>query len=110
MCTVVIDGKTVQSCQYPAKNAQNTEIFTIERVGTSQNLHPLQKAFIDYGAVQCGYCEPAFIMAAYALLNQNSKPSHNDIMTTITPILCRCTGHVQIIEAIEAMAKGEYQE
>jgi len=86
------------------------EISTNSEVNAEQNMHPTQNAFIDYGAVQCGYYEPAFIVTAYALLNQNSKPSRNDIVTAITPILCRCTGYIQIIEVIEAMVKGDYKK
>ena len=107
-CSVIMNGQLVQSCQVPASDAANATILTIEGIGTPHAMHPLQQAFIDYGAVQCGYCVPAFIMAAFALLKQEPSPSHDEIVAAITPILCRCTGYHQIIEAIEAVVRGEY--
>ena len=107
-CTVIMNGRVVKSCQIPASKAQGAAITTIEGIGTPQNLHPLQQAFIDYGAVQCGYCKPAFIVAAYFLLNTNPSPTKDEIIRSINPILCRCTGYHQIIEAIEAVVQGKY--
>ncbi|MHA1839262.1 MAG: (2Fe-2S)-binding protein [Candidatus Ranarchaeia archaeon] len=108
LCMVIMDGKPVKSCQIPAVKAQGASIVTVEGIGTPTRLHPLQQAFIDYGAVQCGYCKPAFIVAAYALLQTNPNPNRSDIVRAINPILCRCTGYHQIIEAIEAVVRGEY--
>ena len=108
MCTVILNGQAVRSCQIPAQKVDGAEIITIEGIGTHQKLHPLQQSFIDSGAVQCGFCEPAFIVAAYALLQKNPNPTREDIIKAINPILCRCTGYHQIIEAIEAVAQGKY--
>ncbi|MHA1839233.1 MAG: (2Fe-2S)-binding protein [Candidatus Ranarchaeia archaeon] len=108
MCTVLMDGKTVKSCMIPAIKAQGSVIITIEGIGSIHDPHPLQKAFVDKGAIQCGYCTPAFIVAAYGLLQRNPNPSRQEIVRAINPILCRCTGYQQIIEAIEATARGDY--
>ena len=108
LCTVLMDGKQVKSCKTLATLAQGTSIITVEGIGTPQNLHPLQKAFIANGAVQCGFCKTAFVVAAYGLLQRNPKPTHEEIVHTINPILCRCTGYHQIVEAIEAVVRGEY--
>ncbi|MDR3174291.1 MAG: (2Fe-2S)-binding protein [Treponema sp.] len=100
-CTVLLDGVPVNSCLVPAAQASGREILTIEglRAGDG-SLHPLQRAFIDAGAVQCGYCTPAMILNAYALLKGNPSPSEEDIKKAISGTLCRCTGYRQIIEAI----------
>ena len=108
-CSVIMNGQLVQSCQVLASDAANATILTIEGIGNPHAMHPLQQAFIDYGAVQCGYCDPAFIMAAFALLQQKPSPSREEIVTAINPILCRCTGYHQIIEAIEAVVQGKYK-
>ncbi|MCK4828339.1 (2Fe-2S)-binding protein [bacterium] len=109
LCTVLMNGKAVKSCKVPAFKAQNANIITIEGIGSPDHLHPLQKAFLECGAVQCGYCTPAFIVAAYGLLQQNKTPSRKEIIRAINPILCRCTGYHQIIESIEAVIRGEYK-
>lgn len=105
-CTVLIDSKPVLSCLMLALEAEGKEILTIEGLSESFEPHPIQKAFVDYGAVQCGYCTPGFIMSGKALLDRNSNPTVPEIKDGIANNICRCTGYVQIIEAIDAAAKA----
>ncbi|MGA2465307.1 MAG: (2Fe-2S)-binding protein [Thermodesulfobacteriota bacterium] len=105
-CTVIIDGKAVDSCIFPAEKAEGTKIITIEGIASSQKLHPLQEAFIQKGAVQCGFCSPGMILSAKALLDEYSNPSRDEIKRSISGNLCRCTGYIKIIEAIEEVAKS----
>jgi aerobic carbon-monoxide dehydrogenase small subunit len=99
-CTVVIDDQPVLSCLTLAIDCEGKAITTIEGLARDGQLHPLQKAFAEMGAVQCGFCTPGMIMAGYALLKQNSKPSEQEVKEAIAGNLCRCTGYVKIIEAI----------
>ena len=104
-CTVLIDGKPVLSCLTLAIEAQVKDILTIEGLAKGYELHPLQQAFVEQGAIQCGFCTPGFIMSAKALLDRNPHPTDDEIKEGIANHVCRCTGYVQIIEAIQAAAK-----
>lgn len=105
-CTVLIDGRTVNSCIFPALEVEGKKVTTIEGLTDPQgNLHPIQKAFIDYGAVQCGFCTPGMVLSAKALLDENPKPTEEEIRHGIAGNLCRCTGYLQIIQAIKAVSE-----
>ncbi len=105
-CTVILNGKAVLSCMMLAVEADGKDITTIEGLATAgHKLHPIQQAFVDHGAIQCGYCTPGFIMSAKALLDRTKEPTVDEIKGAISNHICRCTGYVQIIEAIEAAAK-----
>jgi len=103
-CTVLVDGKPVSSCLMLAAQAEGRKIVTIRGLSTDGELHPLQQKFIEYGAVQCGYCTPGMILAAKALLDENPHPSEDEVRIAISGNICRCTGYQQIVEAIMATA------
>jgi len=105
-CTVLLDGRTVDSCLIFALEAQGREVTTIEGLAQGDQLHPVQKTFAEYGAVQCGFCTPGMILAAKALLDSNPHPTEAEIRQGISGNLCRCTGYVKIVEAIQAAARG----
>ncbi|MCL4459529.1 MAG: (2Fe-2S)-binding protein [Chloroflexi bacterium] len=107
-CTVLIDGQAVNSCLVLAAQADGCSILTIEGLGSATRLHPLQESFVRYGAVQCGYCTPGMLLSAKALLDRYPNPSRQMIREAISGNLCRCTGYMRIIEAIEAVARGEF--
>ncbi len=104
-CTVLMDGEPVLSCLTLAVAADKKKITTIEGIGTDENPHPLQQAFVESGAVQCGYCTPGMILSAKALLDKNPDPTEDEIKRAIEGNLCRCTGYVKIIEAIKLAAE-----
>jgi len=101
-CTVLLDGMPVNACLVLAPKVEGRKIETIESLGSRESLHPLQKSFIDHGAIQCGFCTPGILMSSKALLEKNSIPNREEIKEALSGHLCRCTGYHQIIEAIEA--------
>ncbi len=105
ICTVIVNGKTVDSCIFPAFKAQGAEIQTIEGLEKSGELHPLQKAFIEQGAVQCGFCTPGLIMTAKQLLDENPAPSKQDVKIALKDTFCRCTGYAAVFNAIDSAAR-----
>ena len=104
-CTVLLDGKAVNSCLILAIDVDGRRVTTIEGLGRETDLHPLQKAFLEKGAVQCGFCTPGMILTAKSLLDQNPHPSEEEIRYAIAGNLCRCTGYVKIVDAIQAVAE-----
>jgi len=104
-CTVLIDGKTVKSCVVMARQVQGRDIVTVEGLGRDGELDPLQQAFIDKFAIQCGFCTPGMLLSAKALLMENPHPSEDEIKEAIIGNLCRCTGYTKIVEAIHAAAE-----
>jgi carbon-monoxide dehydrogenase small subunit len=100
-CTVLLDGMPVNSCLVMAPKVEGRKVETVEGLGTRDSLHPLQQAFIDHGAIQCGFCTPGILMSSKALLDRNPTPSREEIQDAITGHLCRCTGYHQIQEAVE---------
>lgn len=105
-CTILIQGKAVNSCLVLAMDAVEKEIVTIEGLAKGTDLHPVQQAFLDYGAVQCGFCTAGMILTTKALLDENPNPANEDIIAAIRGNLCRCTGYVKIVEAIEHAAEN----
>lgn len=106
-CTVLIDGKPILSCLTLAIEVQGKEIMTIEGLTRGRDLHPLQKAFIQCGAIQCGYCTSGMILNAKSILDDNPRPSREEILKALEGNLCRCTGYNKIVEAIMEASKGE---
>ncbi len=109
-CTVIVDGKAVDSCLVMAVQCQGKDILTIEGLETEDGLDPVQQAFLDNGAVQCGYCIPGMVMSAKALLDEKPKPSMDDIKESISGNLCRCTGYDKIIDSVQLASKRITEE
>ena len=107
-CTVIVDGAAVNSCLYLAAEINGRTLVTIEGLAAPDGtLHPIQKAFVDHGGIQCGFCSPGMIMSAKALLDENAHAAEAEIKEAVAGNLCRCTGYVQIIESIKAASAGE---
>jgi carbon-monoxide dehydrogenase small subunit len=106
-CTVLYDGQAVKSCMLLAVQADGAKVETVEGLAQDGELHPLQQAFSDHHALQCGYCTPGMLMSAKHLLDNNPEPTETEIRRAIQGNICRCTGYVNIVEAIAAVARGE---
>ena len=104
-CTIVVDGRAINACLMIAAQLDGREILTVEGLGQTGDLHPIQEAFAEQHAVQCGYCTPGLLMSTHALLQENSKPDRKEIVKAISGNLCRCTSYHSIIAAIEDAAK-----
>jgi carbon-monoxide dehydrogenase small subunit len=103
-CTIIFNGKPINSCVTLAADANGAEITTVEGLADGDKLHPVQQAFIDTGAVQCGYCTPGFIMSVKVLLDRTNKPTAEDIEEAVSGNICRCTGYTKIVDAINLAA------
>ena len=103
-CTVLVDGRSVNSCLFPAVQAEGCQVMTIEGVEANPELARIQKAFVDYGAVQCGFCSPGMIMSTAALLQKNPKPTEEEIRRGLSGNICRCTGYQAMVDAIQSLA------
>jgi carbon-monoxide dehydrogenase small subunit len=104
-CTVILDGRPVNSCLVLAVQANGSRITTIEGVAEDQNLHPVQQAFVDHGAIQCGFCTPGMVLSAKSLLERNPHPTELEVREAISGNLCRCTGYQKIVEAVQAASR-----
>ncbi len=109
-CTVVLNGMAVKSCSILALQANGADVLTVEGLAQGTKLHPLQEAFLDHGAYQCGFCTSGMLMSSRALLEENPKPTKEQIKEGIDGNICRCTGYNSIIRAVTAVVKGEYKE
>lgn len=103
-CTVLVGGRPVLACLFLAVEAEGAEILTVEGLGRPGELDPLQEAFIEAGALQCGYCTPGFLLSAKALLDRNPAPTRGEIREALSGNLCRCTGYLRIVQAVERAA------
>jgi len=109
-CTILMNGKAVASCLIPVLKAEGAEILTVEGLGGKDRLHPLQQAFMEEGAVQCGYCTPGMLLSAKALLDGNPEPTVEEVKEAISGNLCRCTGYTKIMRAIQAASEKMREE
>ncbi len=105
-CTVLVDNVAVRSCLVPVGDVEGTEVLTIEGLARNGELHPLQQAFVEHDALQCGYCTPGMILGAYSFLLKNPTPSREEIVAHMDDHLCRCGSHVRILEAIETASRS----
>ncbi len=104
-CSVIVDGEIVNSCLYPASQIEGKKVLTIEGVANGEKLHPIQKAFVEEGAVQCGFCTPGMVLATKALLDKNKNPSDKEIREGLSGNLCRCTGYEKIFKAVKKASR-----
>lgn len=104
-CTVLVNNEAIRSCQTPVKDVENKEVVTIEGLAKNGSLHPLQKAFMERDALQCGFCTPGMILTAYGLLQENPQPSYSEILQGMDDNLCRCGAYKRIVQAIQAASK-----
>lgn len=104
-CAVLLDGVAVNACLVFAAQADDCEVTTVRGIGTEENLHPIQRQFVEKGGVQCGFCTPGFVVAAKALIDQNPTPNREDIQRGLAGNLCRCTGYKKLFEAVSAAAE-----
>jgi aerobic-type carbon monoxide dehydrogenase small subunit (CoxS/CutS family) len=104
-CTVIVGREAVRSCQYPMREVRGKEVITIEGLANGEKLHPLQEAFVEHGASQCGFCSPGMIMNAYAMLLKHPKLTHDQIIMGMENNLCRCGAHSRIVQAVESVTK-----
>lgn len=107
LCTVLVDGAPVLSCLMLAVEAESADVLTVEGLSDRGRPHPLQSAFAEVGAVQCGYCTPGMILVAEALLKNNPRPTREEIRQALSGVLCRCTGYTKVIDAVQAAARAE---
>jgi aerobic carbon-monoxide dehydrogenase small subunit len=105
-CTVILDGRPVNSCLVLALQANGGEILTVEGMENESGLHPLQEAFVQHGAIQCGFCTPGMLLTAKSLLDEKPNPSESEIRTAISGNLCRCTGYQKIVEAVQSVSES----
>ena len=105
-CTMLVDGLAVSACTYLAIEADGRSVLTVEGLADGDSLHPLQQAFVDIGAVQCGFCTSGMLLTARAMLTENQKPTRDDVLHYLRGSLCRCTGYRKIVDAILAAAQG----
>jgi len=108
VCTVILDGRAVKSCLILALQAQGKEVLTIEGLTKDGKLHPLQEAFVEYGAIQCGYCTPGMILMAKSFLDENPNPTEEEIREALIGNLCRCTGYASIVDAIKHCTQKKF--
>jgi len=106
-CTIILNGRTANSCLVLAAEANGAEVLTVEGLAENGQLHPVQRAFIEHGAIQCGFCTPGLLISAKYLLDHHPNPSEREIRHAIAGNLCRCTGYDKIVRAIQAAARGE---
>jgi carbon-monoxide dehydrogenase small subunit len=106
-CTVLLEGRPVRSCLTLAVEVEGKEIVTIEGLADGESLHPVQEAFVERGAIQCGYCSPAMILTAKALLDETPHPTEDEVRRAVSGVVCRCTGYAKIVEAVLAAAGEE---
>jgi carbon-monoxide dehydrogenase small subunit len=110
VCTVIMDGKAVLSCLLLAVECAGHSITTIEGISSADSLHPIQKSFIENGAIQCGFCTPGIIMTSKALLDENPNPTDDEIKEALSGTFCRCTGHIKIMDAVKRVAQPSDEE